>query len=61
MARMARDELEHIVDIRIFVVEFDGVGRRDSDHHECGRKQESSPAAVDRLEGKAAASVRLLP
>ena len=57
---MAKDELEDTVDSHICLV-VSGVGRRDSDHHGCERKQESSLVAVDRLEGKAAASGRLLP
>ncbi len=57
---MAQGELEDIVD-SIFPVLFEGVVHRDSGHHGYGRKQESSLAAVDRLEGKAAALVRLLP
>lgn len=57
---MARDELENIADSRIFLAS-EGAGRREPDHHECERKQESSLAAVDRLGGKAAASMRLLP
>ena len=58
---MARDELEDIVDSHIILVVSEGVARRDPDHRECERKQESSLAAVDRLGGKAAALVRLLP